>query len=410
MLGPAQEQFIQQSVAGGARHYFAEGAVRGGKTAAAVTAFALFAIPLGGPFIIGARSAGAIRRTVIPELMKVCRSLGVPFAVHYGRNEATMGDCVLHLFGAPTEASQDAVQGMTAQGAFLDEMVLMPRSFVEQVKARLSMPGARLYGTMNPGPPTHYVKEEYLDRLDDIDGVAVQFGMADNPSLTPETIDAYERSFTGVFYRRYILGEWVAAEGSIFPHYRVGLPARPDRLRDWTNGADLGMGGTTASVLLGCDRPRAPREPPIEFVMGEYFHHAGSRGAMPAETHAVAMLALCGHFKVHAPFYVDPSATALRLALRNAGAMLREADNNVREGLIVMSGMFAREELIVSPSCKSLMRELDGYVWDEKAQERGEDKPLKRADHGVDALRYTIFSRNRFRHRLGRPIAKPRGF
>ena len=88
---------------------------------------------------------------------------------------------------------------------------------------------------------------------------------------------------------------------------------------------------------------------------------------------------------------VDPSAASFITVLRNRGYMIKEADNAVRDGLRVVSTLMNKRLIRVrADACQNLIREISGYVWDEKARMRGEEQPVKVDDHACDALRYVI--------------------
>jgi PBSX family phage terminase large subunit len=85
--------------------------------------------------------------------------------------------------------------------------------------SRMSPPGARLYGTTNPDSPYHWLKGQYLDDVELRSKRVLwsdHFTMADNPNLTPEFIESQQRLYTGFFYKRFIEGLWVIAEGAIY--------------------------------------------------------------------------------------------------------------------------------------------------------------------------------------------------
>src|SRR5699024_8153752 len=90
--------------------------------------------------------------------------------------------------------------------------------------------------------------------------------------------------------------------------------------------------------------------------------------------------------------YIDPSAVSFGLALRSAGVpKVAKADNTVLDGIRNVSTLLSNGLLkIVKEEGPGLIQEMASYVWDEKAAERGEDKPMKVDDHGPDGLRYCI--------------------
>src|SRR5690606_4293976 len=133
-------------------------------------------------------------------------------------------------------------RGMTLAGAYGDEVTLWPESFFTMLLSRLSVPGAQFFGTTNPDSPGHWLKKRYLDRADELSLRRFRFTLADNPALDPAYVEALKREYTGLWYRRYILGEWVAAEGAIYDMFdpdRHVARELPEILHWWV-GVDYG--------------------------------------------------------------------------------------------------------------------------------------------------------------------------
>ncbi|MCF1193252.1 hypothetical protein LRR18_16805, partial [Mangrovimonas sp. AS39] len=88
--------------------------------------------------------------------------------------------------------------------------------------------------------------------------------------------------------------------------------------------------------------------------------------------------------------YIDPSAAAMKLELQRKGLHIIPADNDVTNGIQVMTSEMAKGNLFICKECTNLIREIEGYVWDTKKSNQGEDAPVKSGDHAVDALRYCL--------------------
>ncbi len=123
------------------------------------------------------------------------------------------------VFGGKDEASYTLIQGRTLAGVLLDEVVLMPRSFVEQALARCSVDGARLWFSCNPGSPHHWFYQEWIKRSRERNALYLHFEMTDNPGLSKRTLERYENMYAGIFYDRYVRGLWVAAEGIVYKDF-----------------------------------------------------------------------------------------------------------------------------------------------------------------------------------------------
>lgn len=204
----------------------ADGAIRSGKTISMAIGFVLWVMANfnESDFIIGSRTVGVAQRNIIRPLMRIKymrENFDMKYTVSKGYMEVRRGSVVnyFYVFGGSTEKSQDVVQGGTMSGALLDEVALMPRSFVEQVVARCSVEEALLWFNCNPEHPTHWFKEEWIDRREDQKALYLHFTMEDNPSLSERVKERYRRRYSGVFFRRFILGEWTKAEGIIYQDF-----------------------------------------------------------------------------------------------------------------------------------------------------------------------------------------------
>ncbi len=176
------------------------------------------------------------------------------------------------MFGGKDEASQDLVQGLTAAGAFFDEVTLQPESFVNQAVARCSVEGSKLWFNCNPQGPYHYIKVNWIDKAVEKNLFRIHFLMEDNPSLSEKVINRYKKMFSGVFYQRYILGLWVMAEGVIYSMfepmsmaYRGKLPAGVKINKYWI-GVDYGQSNATTFVLVGLGSDGKM------YILHEYYH------------------------------------------------------------------------------------------------------------------------------------------
>ena len=202
-----------------------DGAVRSGKTLCMGLSFFLWASACysGARFGLCGKTIASLRRNVVTELLPKLQAIG--FSVRERRTENLLQVSYrghtneFYLFGGRDEGSAALIQGITLAGALLDEVALMPRSFVEQTAARCSVAGSRLWFSCNPESPGHWFYREWIEKAREKKALRLQFAMTDNPGLSQEVLERYATLFEGTFYRRFVLGEWVAAEGVIYDFF-----------------------------------------------------------------------------------------------------------------------------------------------------------------------------------------------
>jgi len=196
----------------------ADGAIRSGKTIACICSFLQWSQESfdGESFIVAGKTMGALKRNVIRPMLQILTAWGWNYNYNRSQNFIEIGTNTYFMYGANTEASQDALQGLTAAGAYADEVALFPQSFIDQMIGRCSVEGAKIFLNCNPEGPHHYIKEEFIDKAKEKNIYHLHFTMDDNLTLAPKVKDRFRRMFTGVFYKRFILGLWVAADGLIY--------------------------------------------------------------------------------------------------------------------------------------------------------------------------------------------------
>lgn len=205
----------------------ADGAIRSGKTIACIIGFLTWSQEMhsGQSFILAGKTMGALKKNVIRPMLQILEAWGWPYTYIRSGTDARIeiGSNTYYLYGANTEAAQDALQGLTAAGAYLDEAALFPQSFVDQAIGRCSVAGAKIWMNCNPEGPHHYINEEFLnpEKADKKKVYHLHFMMTDNLSLSPKVIERYKRAWPhgSVFYKRFILGLWVAADGLIYQQF-----------------------------------------------------------------------------------------------------------------------------------------------------------------------------------------------
>lgn len=196
----------------------ADGAIRSGKTIAMICSFLRWSMKnfQGESFILAGKSIGALKRNVLKPMFQILEAWGIKYEYNRSEHFIVIGTNTYYCFGANNEASQDVLQGLTAAGAMADEVALFPQSFVDQMIGRCSVDSAKIFMNCNPRGPYHYVKVELIDKAREKKIYYLHFTMDDNLSLPEKVKERFRRMFSGVFFKRYILGLWVMAEGIIY--------------------------------------------------------------------------------------------------------------------------------------------------------------------------------------------------
>lgn len=369
------------------------GSIRAGKTIAMIDSFITWSLSehRDQNFIIAGKSMGALKRNVLEPMFKILIAKGIEY--HYHRSEnphVIIGSNTYYLFGANNEAAQDTLQGLTAAGAYLDEVALFPKSFVDQAIGRCSAEtngnGAKIFFNCNPGGPHHWFKLEYIDKAKEKKIYVLHFTMDDNPSLAQRVKDRFKRMFSGVFYKRFILGLWVLAEGIIYDMFDKDEHVVPTIERRYTKyyvSVDYGTQNPTTFGLWGFFDG-------VWYKVKEY-HYDGRKASKQKtdEEYCQDMKEFVGNLSI-LKIIVDPSAASFITALKRYKFPVKEADNAVLDGIRNVANALVNGLIKYNDCCVETFREYSSYIWDEKAANRGEDVPVKQNDHQMDGDRYFV--------------------
>ena len=363
-----------------------DGAIRSGKTLSMVTGFFLWSMTCfdGCCFGLCGRTIGALRRNIICNLPAW---LGDLVQIRESRSENKLvvtdgaGRCnTYYLFGGQDESAYKVIQGITLAGVLLDEAALMPRSFVEQACARCSVSGSKLWFNCNPEGPEHWLYKEWIQKAKQKNLLHLHFTMADNPGLDPAIRARYEAMYTGVFYQRYILGQWCMAEGLVYDfqperHITKDIPQRGR----YYISVDYGTRNPFSAGLWCVAEGRAVR-------IREFYHSGRDSGKMLTDEEYYRELeSLAGNLPVEF-VVVDPSAASFIATIRAHGRFsVRKARNEVLGGIRLVAEMLREGQLQFAPCCKDAIREFSLYRWEEDGQT---DRVLKENDHAMDDIRY----------------------
>ncbi len=367
-----------------------DGAVRSGKTLALSLGFFLWAMCCfdGRKFGLCGRTRSGFWRNVLTEVLPWLRKLGVKteYSQQEHRLTARLGgrENTFYLFGGSDERSAGLIQGITLTGVLLDEVVLMPRSFVEQACARCSADGSRIWFSCNPEGPQHWFYREWILQAKKKNCLYLHFTMEDNPSLSSTVKRRYRQLYSGTFYRRFVLGQWVAAQGRVYEFYDTSkaedVPDGP--FEQWVISCDYGTVNPASFGLWGlCGG--------VWYRVREFYFDSRKEGyQMTDEEYAHALEALADGKRIR-EVIVDPSAASFIEVLRRRGFAVRRADNDVLRGIRLTADALKRGKVVICKSCEDCLREMDLYMWD---SDSGMDRVKKQNDHAMDDMRYFVMA------------------
>lgn len=370
-----------------------DGSIRAGKTLAMTCGFFLWSMTAfeNQTFAICGKTVGALRRNVILQLGNW---LGSVFSVteHRADNRLTVGlggrVNTYYLFGGQDEAAYMLIQGITLAGVFLDEAALMPRSFVEQACARCSVPGSKMWFNCNPASSNHWFYKEWICKAREKNVLHLHFTMADNPGLSQQVKERYQRLYTGVFYKRYIQGLWCAPQGLVYdfdPDRHLSSPPSNGR---WYISVDYGTRNPFSAGLWCVTPEKAVR-------VREYYHSGRDSGVIRTDQEYYDALVELAADKPVEGIIVDPSAASFIAVIRRHGRFrVRRARNAVLPGIRLVTELLQQGRLGFCPQCGNTIREFGLYTW---SDDPDKELPEKENDHAMDDVRYfcmTVLARH----------------
>lgn len=388
-----------------------DGAVRSGKTVSEALSFVLWAMYRfdGKNFALCGKTVGGLRRNVIGPLKQMIKSLG--YQLEDARNDGLI--CIgyttvdaqgkritktnyFYVFGGKDESSQDLIQGITLAGVFFDEVALMPQSFVNQATARCSVEGAKFWFSCNPNSPFHWFKEDWINKVAEKKILYLHFTMDDNPSLSEEVKNRYKSLYTGVFYKRYIVGLWVAADGVVYPMFDPDIHAVELR-RNWTRifvAGDFGVQNATTFGIFGYYAPEKRYH-----QIASYYHNGRKDGQKTTKEYAEDLQQfLKDNWVIPEYIALDPSAAPMMVELRKDPYFARHnidiipAKNRVDLGIQVVSYLLNEKRFTLDPSCTHDIEEFTTYAWDSDKLDKGIEEVIKIDDHAMDKIRYAVMT------------------
>lgn len=380
------------------------GSIRSGKTFASILAFlmAVVVAPTSGLILITGRTLDTIGRNIMEPLTDD-GVIGKLISSHIkwtpGAKSAVILGRTVHLVGANDIKAEGKIRGSTVCLVYVDEATLLPPDFFKQLLGRMSVRGARMFATTNPDNPAHWLRKQFINRQGDLNLAHWQFGLDDNPSLDPQYVRDLKSEYTGLWYKRFILGHWVQSEGAVYEMWDEGrhvVDVLPMITKWIAVGVDYGTTNPFAALTLGLGADRRL------YLAREYRWDSKLRHKQLTDVeysrqvrdfvaqHPVPGSKLRG---IRPEWWVvDPSAASFRVQLYEDGITARLGDNDVKGGINTLGSLLTTDRLKIHRSCAGFIDEIPGYAWDQKSSDKGLDEPVKADDHSLDAGRYAIYT------------------
>lgn len=366
-----------------------DGAVRSGKTLCMSISFILWSLSAfnGRDFAICGKTVRGVRRNVVSPLLATLRELGFGVQEKLSANLIELEYCGVknryYLFGGRDESSAALIQGITLAGVLFDEVALMPRSFVEQAIARCSLNGSKFWFNCNPEHPGHWFYREWILKCKEKNALYLHFKMEDNPSLSKKMLERYKSLYSGAFYRRFVEGEWVAAQGAVYPFMTDEMFCEVPwcEFEDYAVSVDYGTVNPASFGLWGLLGG-------VWYRIDEYYFDSRKEGFQRTdEEHYRELERLCDGKKISA-VTVDPSAASFIEVIRRHGKFsVIPARNNVLDGIRQCAAALKEKRIVICRNCADSVREFSLYRWNENSTN---DVPIKENDHAMDDIRYFV--------------------
>ncbi|MDR0315243.1 MAG: PBSX family phage terminase large subunit [Oscillospiraceae bacterium] len=364
-----------------------DGAVRSGKTLCMSLSFVLWAFYRfdGESFAICGKTIASLKRNVVTPILPILSDLG------FSCNYKTSSNVVeikkngvknrFYIFGGKDESSASLIQGITLAGVLLDEVALMPRSFVEQAIARCSVDGSKFWFNCNPENPYHWFYEEWIKKYKEKNSLYLKFLMSDNPSLSQNMINRYKSLYSGAFYDRFVLGKWVAASGLVYPFFgdKCIEESPPMHCSEYYISCDYGIVNPSSFGLWG-------RHGGTWYRTREYYFDSRAAGHQKTDEEYYSDLCELANGHDISAVIVDPSASSFMECIRRHDKFeVWPANNDVKEGIQKVSDALKGGQFKICAQCKDSIREFSLYRWNDKV---AGDCPRKENDHAMDDIRY----------------------
>ena len=410
-FNPKQAQLVAKLKAGKLpRLNILEGAVRSGKTWISLIIFALWVatMPADATFLMVAKTMKSLDRNCLRLLQSLVGEKN--FSYNVQQKEGRLFGRVVFLEGVNDARAETKIRGMTLTGAYCDELTLFTEDFFTMLLSRLSMPGAKLFASTNPDSPLHWLNVKYLKRAEELNINVVKFSILDNETLDAEYIEALKREYTGVFYKRFILGLWVVAEGACYPKFTDNpddyvVEKLPEDARFISLGVDFGGNRSLTTFVATAvhgdfERLTVIKDHHIEGRKGEIDADKVNREFIRFVNDLRAMYSVPVKY-VFADSEAQYLINGMRKACVSLGLSIGESKKvSVVQRIICTNSLINTGRFKVQRSSKIVRDGLMGAVWSPKAAAQGKDERLDDFTSDIDILDAMEYSFERFIKKL----------
>ncbi len=382
-LTKKQNELMNAAKGGLRRINVLHGSVRSGKTWISLVLWCVWIrnMPQNGAYIMTAKTLTTLKRNCLDLLETLAGKKNFKYSL--SKKEGVLYGRKIYLEGVSDSGAESKIRGMTLQGAYCDEITLFNEEFFNMLLSRLSEPNAKLFGTTNPDNPNHWFKVNYIDRRESLDFFMMEFLIDDNTFLDKRYVEELKKEYTGVFYRRFILGEWCSAEGLVYPMFDKSLNVI-EKIEDDVGGeyyisVDYGTLNPCSMGLWRLGKDEAVR------IKESYYSGKKNKKQLTDEEYYERLENLARGYDIKC-VVIDPSAASFIATIRRHGRFsVRKANNNVLDGIRITGTLLQNGKLKICKACEDAIREFGVYSWDERS---GEDKVVKEFDHAMDDIRY----------------------
>jgi PBSX family phage terminase large subunit len=334
--------------------------------------------------------------------------------------------------GANNEKAQDRIQGGNEDGWYADEVVKQPKSFVQMAMSRCRkkvvidgtdrMVSSPIIWTLNPDSPSHFIKVDYLDKIDKLNGVEYFFSFEDNPLIYDELkkefkgtfVEEQKAKYSGVFAIRMVDGKWATAEGVVYDRfsreyhiidsYPIGQVKEYILGIDWGYAKDhplaIGLFAVTDTSYYCIDEIYLEGQL-IDDTLIDLMKRKGWYNLPMEEYNNIGQVLRVGEVKPTYAYADSARPDCIATFSKESGIPVIPAFKDVQDGIQLVQRKLVKVDgyyglYFLKDKCPNHVREMELYRWDTKLSTgEGKDIPVKKDDHCPDEIRYMLFTRER---------------